>query len=69
MTTLKFKKEKTYDKGYGYITTYKFGNWEVVNLESSWAVSYKGENRGYVPTLKLAKLIISGTINIKPEMI
>jgi hypothetical protein len=59
MKNLTFTKTKTYDKGFGYVTTYSYGNWKVVNLGSEWCIDKNGVIDVTTNTLKEAKFYIS----------
>ncbi len=80
MKTLKFTKEKTYDKGYGYITSYNYKEWSIsqeirengfggFEQKGGWLIMYKGEMfkgvSGALPTLKLCKSLVEGNIKAK----
>ena len=59
---MKFTRNKGYDKGYGWQTTYTYKNYEVINLGSSWMLTEKTGERvnqlGFFNTLKDAKKYI-----------
>lgn len=57
-----WKKEKTYDKGFGFIISYSLGNFTIYNEGSSnWSIEYRGKSfegvSGFLPTLKIAKAV------------
>ncbi len=59
---MNWKKEKKYDTGLGYIVFYSLGNFTIYNEgNSNWYIEYKNKSfegvSGFLPTLKIAKLI------------
>ena len=69
MKTLKFTKEKTYDRGYGWLINYTCGNWSIINVESSWMITYKKKNITTTTTLREAKASVCGMVAFNEELI
>ena len=66
MTTLKFKKETSYDKGYGYQSVYVLNEWSISrDSYNSWGISRNGCFKFTVGTLKIAKNYILGVIKME----
>ena len=79
METVKFTKEKVYDKGYGWTNVYSYCGFDIQREgmendfggfedKGDWVINYKGMAfkgvKGTVPTLKIAKAVCIGYIRI-----
>ena len=75
----KFTLSRIYDKGYGYTRTYTSGNFQIMREpvenefggyedKGKWVILYKGEYfkgvRGTVPTLKIAKAVVTAYLEM-----
>ena len=69
MKTLKFTKEKSYDKGYGYLINYTCGGWSIVNTGDSWMVCYNKKEITTTRTLKEAKANVCGMVAFNEDLI
>lgn len=62
-----WKKEKTYDQGFGFIISYSLGDFTIYNVGGgNWMIEYKNKDfegvNGCLPTLKLSKLVCEGYV-------
>ena len=69
MKTLKFIKEKSYDKGYGYLINYTCGGWSITNVETCWIVCYNKKKITTTRTLKEAKANVCGMVAFNEDLI
>jgi len=69
MKKLKFKKEKAYDKGYGWLINYTCGNWSITNIDTCWVVCYNCKQITTTKTLKEAKANVCGMVAFNEEKI
>jgi hypothetical protein len=68
MTTQEFTTKKGYDKGYGYQLEYVLKEWSITKISyNSWGISRNNTFMYSVPTLKIAKNVVLGTMKIESK--